>query len=92
MEPAMCSGLPLIQRDERALPDRRVGKQRKFYAVYGSTHPTEFLLVTLQNARPWGRSGIARRASRLFPGRRRSVQRGFIPPWNRRVTEFSTDP
>ena len=75
----MFSGVPFNRHDERAMPDRRVGKQRLFYAVYGSTHPTEFLLVTLQNARPRGRSGIARRASRLIPGRGRLCQRGFIP-------------
>jgi hypothetical protein len=64
---------------ERARPDRRVGKQHQFYAVYGSTHPTAFLLATLQNARPRGRSGIARRASRLIPGRRRRLfQQKFI--------------
>ncbi|MES2664988.1 MAG: hypothetical protein V4712_02745, partial [Pseudomonadota bacterium] len=43
---------PVDTRDERARPDRRVGKQRQFYALYGSAHPTGFLLVTLPNARP----------------------------------------
>ncbi len=52
MEPALFSCSLLDMHDGRAMPDRRVGRQRQFYAVYGSTSPTEFLLVTLQNARP----------------------------------------
>ncbi len=60
------------------MPDRRVGKQRQFYAVYGSSHPTEVLLVTLQNARPRGQWGITRRAKHLIPGRIRVVSEGFI--------------
>ncbi len=55
MGPDLFSGVPFNLSDERAMPDRRVGRQRQFYAVYGSTSPTEFLLVTLQNARPRGR-------------------------------------
>jgi hypothetical protein len=50
------------------MPGRRVGKQRQFWAIYGSTHPADVLLVTLQNARLRGRSGIAQRASHLIPG------------------------
>ncbi len=54
--------------NDRAMPDRRVGKQSQFYAVYGSTSPTEFLLVTLQNARPRGRSPLSVCQSKRLPG------------------------
>ncbi|MES2664506.1 MAG: hypothetical protein V4712_00300, partial [Pseudomonadota bacterium] len=48
--PVFCSLFNM--HDERAMPDRRVGKQPQFCAVYGSASPTEVLLVMLPNARP----------------------------------------
>jgi hypothetical protein len=38
----------------REAPDRRVGAIRRFCVLYGSTPPTEFLLVTLQKRPPTG--------------------------------------
>ena len=59
------------RHNERAMPDRRVGNRRQFQALYCFAYSTEFLLVTCRNARPVGRSGIARRAARLIPGEER---------------------
>ncbi len=71
--------VPFNQHNERAMPDRRVGRRRQFCAVYGSTSPTVALLVTSQNARPRGQWSIVQRAQRLIPARRRLVRRQFIP-------------
>ena len=73
---------------ERAEPERPVGMQRQFQALYGADNPTGVLLATLRNARPRGRPtlsdckvqslagqrGIARRASRLVPGGRKGTR------------------
>ncbi len=82
MEPPACCCEPFNKHDGWEVPDRRVGKQQPFYAFYGSTHSTEFLLVQSQNARPRGRSGIARRASRLILGRGRLFQGCLHVVWS----------
>jgi hypothetical protein len=50
------------------MPDRRVGSQQKFQALYGEGKPAEVLLATHQNARPIGRPLSAIAKGNRLPG------------------------
>jgi hypothetical protein len=55
---------------KRAMPGRRVGRQRQFWALYGATSPADVLLAMLQNARPTVRPGVIPLSDRMTrPGR-----------------------
>ena len=58
-----------VVRHGRAAPDRRVGVQHLFEALYGTTPPPAVLLVTLQSARPRGVRRTRKQSSGLFSRR-----------------------
>jgi hypothetical protein len=65
---------PFTQSRQRAMPVRRVGSQRKFWALYGSNTSPAVLLAPLEMPARGGGRALPGALTRLIPGRKRKMK------------------